>query len=163
MTDPATGSRTVPLARLFAVGYRALIDGLHERLAERGWPDIRVNYGFVLLAARDGGDGGLRGADVAALLGVSKQAASKLVDGMQNAGYVARAPDPDDDRAKRVVLTDRGRRLLDAVEEIYADLESGWAEMIGRSAVESLRADLTTVLERTHGGRLPAIAAPHRS
>jgi DNA-binding MarR family transcriptional regulator len=161
VTDTTTGSGpAVPLARLFAIAYRTLIDGLHERLAERGWPDVRVNYGFVLLAARDGG---VRGADLAVLLGVSKQAASKLVDGMQDAGYVARAPDPGDDRAKRIVLTERGRLLLDAVEEIYAGLESAWAEVIGRSAVESLRADLTVVLERTHGGRLPAVTPPARS
>ena len=160
MTDPATGSRTVPLARLFAVGYRALIDGLHERLAERGWPDIRVNYGFVLLAARDGGDGGLRGADVAALLGVSKQAASKLLDGLVDAGYITRERHACDDRAKLVRLTDRGHALLAAVEEIYTELESEWAGLIGVAAVESVRGDLTAVLQRAHGGRLPVITPP---
>jgi hypothetical protein len=44
----------VPLARLFAMAYRDLIDGLHERLRQRGWHDVRPAYGFVLLAARDG-------------------------------------------------------------------------------------------------------------
>lgn len=146
--------RGVPLARLFAIAYRVLVDGLHARLAERGWSDVRVSYGFVLLATRDGG---LRGADIAALLGVSKQAASKLVDAMHGAGYVTREPDPGDERAKLVVLTERGRALLATVEEIYAEFEAGWAAVIGPGAVESLRADLTTVLERGHGGRLPMI------
>jgi DNA-binding MarR family transcriptional regulator len=147
----------VPLARLFAIGYRVLVDGLHRRLLERGWTDVRVTYGFVLLAARDGG---LRGADVAALLGVSKQAASKLVDGMQEAGYVIRQPHANDERAKLIRLTDRGVALLAAVEEIYAELETGWAAVIGTDALEGLRADLTAVLERTHGGRLPVITPP---
>lgn len=147
----------VPLARLFAIGYRVLVDGLHARLVERGWTDVRVNYGFVLLSARDGG---LRGADVAALLGVSKQAASKLVDGLQDAGYVIRQPHGRDERAKLIRLTDRGHALLAAVEEIYAELESEWAPLIGTDRVESLRADLTTVLERSHGGRLPVITPP---
>lgn len=147
----------VPLARLFAIGYRVLVDELHRRLADRGWTDVRVSYGFVLLAARDGD---LRGADVAALLGVSKQAASKLVEAMQGAGYVTRRPHASDDRAKLVRLTDRGRALLAAVEEIYAELEARWAALIGTEAVESLRTDLTTVLERTHGGRLPVITPP---
>jgi len=100
------------LARLFAIGYRVLVDGMHRRLVERGWSDVRVNYGFVLLAARDGS---LRGADAAALLGVSKQAASKLIEGMQEAGYVTRQPHADDDRAKLIRLTERGRTLLAAV------------------------------------------------
>lgn len=147
----------VPLARLFAIGYRVLVDGLHRRLVERGWTDVRVTYGFVLLAARDGG---LCGADVAALLGVSKQAASKLVEGMQAAGYVTRQPHAQDDRVKLIHLTDRGEALLVAVEEIYAELESEWAGLIGPDAVEALRADLTAVLERTHGGRLPVITPP---
>lgn len=155
MIDPVAGP--VPLARLFAIAYRTLVDGLHECLVERGWTDVRVNYGFVLLAARDGG---LRGADIGALLGVSKQAASKLVDGMQNADYVAREPDPVDERAKRVVLTERGVALLAAVEEIYAELESEWAGFLGAGSIDVMRADLTTVLERTHGGRLPVITPP---
>ena len=152
-----SGTEPVPLARLFAIAYRTLVDGLHGRLAQRGWSDVRINYGFVLLAARDGG---LRGADVAVLLGVSKQAASKLIDGMQDAGYVVRRADPGDERAKRVLLTDRGRALLTAVEQIYAELESGWAAVLGAGVVEALRADLTAVLQRTHGGRLPVITPP---
>lgn len=147
----------VPLARLFAIGYRVLVDGLHRRLAERGWTDVRVSYGFVLLAARAGA---LRGADVAALLGVSKQAASKLVDGMQDAGYVTRQPHERDERVKLVRLTDRGHALLAAVEEIYAELEAQWAGLIGADAVETLRGDLTAVLALAHGGRLPVITPP---
>jgi hypothetical protein len=42
------------LARLFAMAYRQLIDGLHERLVEAGWTDVRPAFGFVLLAARRG-------------------------------------------------------------------------------------------------------------
>jgi hypothetical protein len=41
-----------PLARLFAIACRSLIDGLHTRLATRGWSDVRPAFGFVLLAAR---------------------------------------------------------------------------------------------------------------
>ena len=147
----------VPLARLFAIAYRVLVDDLHARLAERGWADVRVNYGFVLLAARDDG---LRGTDIAAMLGVSKQAASKMVDSMRDAGYLAREPDPGDERARRIVLTERGRALMAEVERIYAELETGWADVIGTGSLESLRADLTAVLERAHGGRLPMIRPP---
>ena len=43
----------VPLARLFAIAYRHLVVGLHERLVARGWRDVRPHYGYVLLACRD--------------------------------------------------------------------------------------------------------------
>ena len=49
--DPASGGP--PLARLFAIAYRLLIDGLHDRLQAQGWADVRPAYGFVLLATRD--------------------------------------------------------------------------------------------------------------
>jgi hypothetical protein len=41
------------LARLFAIAYRSLIDGLHDELAGRGWTDVRPAFGFVLLTCRD--------------------------------------------------------------------------------------------------------------
>src|SRR3954451_25117955 len=117
MSDPR-----VPLARLFAMAFRLLVDGLHERLAERGWTDVRPAYGFVLLALRDG-PASLR--ELPGTLGTSKQAVSKLVDAMVAAGYVERAVDPDDARAKRVRLSLRGQDLLSTVDEVYRELESG--------------------------------------
>ena len=144
----------VPLARLFAVGYRVLVDGLHEELPRRGWSDVRPAFGFVLLALRDS-PVALR--DLPGVLGTSKQAVSKLVDAMVAAGYVERDTDPDDARAKRVRLSDRGRRLLAAVEEVYADLERDWAAVLGEERLAGLRSDLTTVLSAAAGGRLPPV------
>jgi DNA-binding MarR family transcriptional regulator len=144
----------VPLARLFAMAYRLLVDELHERLAERGWSDVRQAYGFVLLALRDG-PASLR--DLPGTLGTSKQAVSKLVDAMVAAGYVERAVDPDDARAKRVGLSPRGRDLLSTVEDVYRELESGWAEVLGHDRLAALRQDLATALSAAHGGALPAV------
>jgi DNA-binding MarR family transcriptional regulator len=144
----------VPLARLFAVGYRMLVDGLHEELPRRGWSDVRPAFGFVLLALRDS-PVALR--DLPGVLGTSKQAVSKLVEAMVAVGYVARDTDPDDARAKRVRLSDRGRRLLAAVEEVYADLERDWVAVLGEERLAGLRSDLTAVLSAAAGGRLPPV------
>ena len=144
----------VPLARLFAIGYRALVDALHERLATRGWTDVRPAYGFVLLALANG-PASMR--DLPAALGTSKQAVSKLVDAMVADGYVARDADPADARAKRVQLSARGWDLLGAVEEIYRELEGGWADVLGAPRLAALRADLTAALRATSGGSLPVV------
>jgi DNA-binding MarR family transcriptional regulator len=144
----------VPLARLFAMAYRLLVDGLHERLAERGWSDVRPAFGFVLLALQ-GGPAGLR--DLPTVLGTSKQAVSKLVDAMVAAGYVERAVDPGDARAKRVQLSGRGRALLAEVEDIYAELEERWTDGLGADRLAELRNDLEAVLRTAHGGELPAV------
>ena len=144
----------VPLARVFAMAFRSLIDRMHERLAERGWPAMRPSYGFVLVAVRDGP---MTGTDVADLLGTTKQAAAKLVDAMEADGLLRRSPHQGDGRAKALELTDGGHRLLAAVEEAYAELEAGWAEVVGRDRVEAIRRDLLTVLRDENGGTLPPI------
>ena len=144
----------IPLARLFAMAYRLLVDQLHERLADRGWTGVRPAFGFVLLALRDG-PASLR--DLSDVLGTTKQAVSKLVDAMVAAGFAQRVADPGDARAKRVQLSARGRALLSDVEAIWADLEAGWAQALGHARLDDLRADLETVLRAAHGGSLPAV------
>jgi DNA-binding MarR family transcriptional regulator len=91
------------------------------------------------------------------MLGTSKQAVSKLVEAMVAAGFVERPADPTDSRAKRVQLSPRGRALLADVEQIWAELERGWAEHLGERRLDDLRADLTAVLRAAHGGTLPGV------
>lgn len=148
----------VPLARLFAMAFRSLVDDLHRHLGDRGWDDIRPVYGFVLLAARD--EPATTAADVRRLLGATKQAASKVLAAMEAADLVRRRPDREDGRAKLVQITDRGRRLLEDVETIYAELEADWAAVLGAGVVEAVRRDLTTVLRAQHGGDLPPVRPP---
>ena len=144
----------VPLARLFAMSYRLLVDELHERLADRGWTGVRPAFGFVLVALREG-PASLR--DLPGVLGTTKQAVSKLVDAMVAAGLVQRVADPGDARAKRVELSARGRSLLSDVERIWADLEAEWEQTLGAGRLDALRADLEAVLRGAHGGSLPAV------
>lgn len=155
--EPVAAEPPLPLARLSALVYRSLIDDLHAHLRARGWRDVRPSYGFVLLEARRRS---LGVTDVARLMEVTKQAASKLVDAMVTAGYL-REVAVDDARARQVTLAPRGRRLLGAVEEIYAELEAAWARVIGAARVEALRADLRAVLEARHGA-LPSVRPPSR-
>jgi DNA-binding MarR family transcriptional regulator len=144
-----------PLARLFAIAYRMLIDGLHDRLQAQGWTDVRPAFGFVLLAARDQPTSVT---EVATLMGITKQAASKLVDAMVSSGYVHRESGSRDRRQRPVALTGRGAELLAAVERIYGELEDGWAEVIGASQVQGMRSDLILILGGP-GGQLPPVRA----
>lgn len=151
IAPPAGGP---PLARLFAVGYRQLIDGLHDRLQARGWTDVRPAFGFVLLAARDQPTSVT---ELAGLMGMTKQAASKLVDAMVSGGYVQRGADSHDGRQRPVTLTGRGEDLLSAVEDVYAELEEGWAKMIGPSHLDRMRRDLMRILCDPGTGQLPPV------
>jgi DNA-binding MarR family transcriptional regulator len=154
MTPPTPHT---PLARLFATAYRDLVAGLHERLAERGWDDVRPAFGFALLAARDAPT---TITELAALMGTTKQAASKLAIAMTDAGYLVREGRSNDARQHPMRLSSRGRELLADVEKIYDELEAEWAQVIGAPAVERLRRDLQRALIASHDGRLPAVRPP---
>jgi DNA-binding MarR family transcriptional regulator len=149
VTTPA-----IPLARLLAMAFRQIIDRLHATLAERGWTDVRPSCGFVLLAARDAP---LTPRAITELLGVTKQAASQLIAGMEHDGYLERTGDPDDARAKLVSITPKGAALLAEVEEIYARIESDWAVQIGARRVAAMRAALVDGVTAFSSDDLPPV------
>lgn len=150
MTDTAA----TPLARLFAMAYRTLVDDLHMRLRDRGWHDVRPSFGFVLLAAREAP---VTAVDLGELMGVTKQAASKLAASMVDAGYLVQGVDERDSRQRPFSVSTQGLRLLADVEAIYGELEASWAQVIGQRALHRLRRDLTAAVKHSHGGTLPAV------
>ncbi|MFD3545187.1 MarR family winged helix-turn-helix transcriptional regulator [Streptomyces sp. NPDC058655] len=80
-----------------------------------------------------------RMADLAARLEVVPRAVTTLVDGLEAAGCVRRAPDPANRRVIRIELTDTGRATLrrlrnartGAAEEILAPLTAEQRELLG--------------------------------
>ena len=147
-------SPKVPLARLVGMAFRQLVDDLHGALRARGWTDVRESYGFVLLALRDQQT---TTGELAGLLGVSKQATSKLLEAMEAGGFVTRRPASDDGRTKVVTIATRGRELLVEVEAIYAELEAGWADVIGEVALDQTRSRIERVVRSRHDGTLPSL------
>jgi DNA-binding MarR family transcriptional regulator len=77
--------------------------------------------------------------ELAAHLGVTKQAASQLVDELARKGYVERRPHPEDARARLVVLTERGWACTRAAEEAAAEAVREWADVIGEDELRVLR------------------------
>jgi len=124
------------------LGFRVLIDELHAELARQGHPDLRPMHGFVFQAI---GPGGTTAAGLGRRLGISKQAAGKTIDALEQLGYVARGPDPADARRKVVRLTGRAVDALERSARIFDDLRARWAEVIGTERLRALEADLRKV------------------
>jgi DNA-binding MarR family transcriptional regulator len=141
-----------PLARLFLSAAGLLVEGLHERLAERGWTEVRHSWGFVIGRLMSGPS---TVSDLAAFLGVSKQAASKTVEHMEAHGLVRVSPYPGDGRRKAVELTPDGERFRRDVEAIYAEVEASWAATIGAQTMERIRERLTAAIVAMNDGTLP--------
>jgi DNA-binding MarR family transcriptional regulator len=124
------------------LGFRVLIDELHAELARQGHPDLRPMHGFVLQAV---GTGGTTAAGLGRRLGISKQAAGKTIDSLEQLGYLERHPDPADARRKAVRVTGRALDALDRSARIFDDLRASWAEVIGAERLRALEADLRKV------------------
>ncbi|MFE9094795.1 MarR family winged helix-turn-helix transcriptional regulator [Streptomyces sp. NPDC007264] len=108
---------------------------IHEGVEARGFEGLRPAHGFAF--ARLAPDGATV-TDLAAHLGVTKQAASQLVEEIVRKGYAERRPHPDDARARLVVLTERGRACTRAAEEAAAEAVRPWVELLGEREIRAL-------------------------
>ncbi|MFE9775475.1 MarR family winged helix-turn-helix transcriptional regulator [Streptomyces sp. NPDC005931] len=112
-----------------------LTQRIQEGVVARGFEGVRPAHGFAF--ARLAPDGATV-TDLASHLGVTKQAASQLVDEMVRKGYVERRPHPGDARARLVVLTASGWACTRAAEEAAAEAVRGWGEVLGERDLRSL-------------------------
>ncbi|MEK8171745.1 MarR family transcriptional regulator [Streptomyces sp. M19] len=116
-----------------------------RRARRAGFDDIQPRQGVVLAYLEPDG---IRASELARLSGQHKQVVGTVIDDLERLGYVERAPDPADRRAKLVHPTARGRRQMAAAEEIMAAIEGRHAEALGPVAYEHFKAALRAVTER---------------
>ncbi len=119
-----------------------LTQRIHEGVVARGFEGLRPAHGFAF--TRLAPDGATV-TELAAHLGVTKQAASQLVEELVRKGYVERHPHPGDARARLVVLTERGWACTRAAEESAAEAVRPWVELLGEGEVGVLRERLLRI------------------
>ncbi|MET7974806.1 MarR family winged helix-turn-helix transcriptional regulator [Streptomyces mirabilis] len=114
---------------------------INDGVEARGF-EVRPAHGFAFVRlAPDGATV----TDLATHLGMTKQAASQLVDELVRKGYAERRPYPGDARARLVVLTELGWACTRAAEEAAADVVRAWAEVLGEGEVRVLCDRLTRI------------------
>ncbi|MEV5962493.1 MarR family transcriptional regulator [Kribbella sp. NPDC051952] len=148
--DPADAD--LSLASLFT-GW-ALADEVQRRLAADGFEDARFADGVVFQHLVGGP---VTISTLAERLGVTQQAASKTVADLHGRGYVARTADPQDARARHVVLTDRGQAVIAAARRHRAAVDSALREALGDERVEAARLLLVDAIKQL--GASPALRA----
>jgi len=118
---------------------------LFRRSAAEGFDDLRPRHGAVT-AYLD--EDGLRQADLTGLAGRNKQSIGTIVDELEELGYVTRVPDPADRRAKLIMPTERGRRLMAVSDRIVAELEREYAAEVGETAYAQFVSTLKALTRR---------------
>jgi DNA-binding MarR family transcriptional regulator len=119
-------------------------DAVRRALSGTGCDDIPRNGSFVLVGLDHQAPEPAFSpqADVVASLGLSKQAASQLIDTLVLREYLERRVDPEDRRRMGVRLTDRGRAAAIAVRTATDAIDASVAELITADELHGLRAGL---------------------
>lgn len=125
------------IGALLRIPGEAVRDRMLERLHAAGFTDFDAAHTRVLQYP---GPQGMRPSDLAAQLGVSKQALNYQLGELERMGYLERRPHPDDLRAKQVVLTEKGIAAGKVMREAVAEMEAVWTQLLGAERFEQLRA-----------------------
>jgi DNA-binding MarR family transcriptional regulator len=120
----------------------ALVDSIHAGVVARGFEDVRPTHGFAFVLLSHGA---ATVTDLAGHLGMTKQAASQLVDELEAKGYVRRRINPDDARSRLIGLSDKGWACTRAAQEAADDAVKEWIKILGVHRVRSLTADLSRI------------------
>ncbi len=137
-TKAAAGEPLGPplIGALLRVPWEAAQRHMLERLREGGFDDVDAAHLGVF---RYPGPQGERPSDLAARLGMSKQALNYLLGELERLGYLERRPDPGDLRSKRIAMTSRGVAMGMAMREAVGEIETAWARRIGEERFSQLR------------------------
>jgi DNA-binding MarR family transcriptional regulator len=154
MSTPAIANE-VPIPALLRAARGAYGHAIRARLADGGFEDLPGNGPYVLGGmANHGGAAG----DLIRQLGISKQAASQLIDTLVLRGYLDRTVNADDRRRMTIELTDRGRAAAEAVRAGVVAVDEELSELISPTELDGLRAGLvalTTIRERMEEAARP--------
>src|SRR3954470_1390440 len=105
---------------------------------EAGWHDVLATL------RRTGPPFSLRPSDLTGTLMLTSSGTTKRLDKLEEAGLIARGPDPDDRRAILITLTPEGKDLIDGVTAAHLANEANLLQAL--SAVE--QRDLAALLRK---------------
>jgi DNA-binding MarR family transcriptional regulator len=117
-----------------------------EFLRPFGLTDVQFNL-MMLLRHQSGDKKGLNQAQISKMMLVNRANITAIIDRMEKARLVVRAPMPSDRRYNLVKLTGRGDKLLDEIEPLYAEE----VERIMSVLVKNDQKKLIMMLEKIRG------------
>jgi DNA-binding MarR family transcriptional regulator len=154
MERPSTAP--YPFGDLLALTRQSWLGEMARRLAARGYPGYRrSDAGALRLLYR----GPLAIGQLGTRLGVTRQAARKVADGLQRRGYVTTGRDPRDSRQLNVALTSEGHDYAGAIAAVINELNREVARRVDpaqlAAADSALRAALFDDSARQRADWLP--------
>jgi len=134
------------LLTLFTQAAKLLREAADEAMSQHG---VRVGQHIVLSALWE--QDGLTPGEIARRLGIATPTIVNTATRMEEAGLVARQPDPADARLVRLYLTPRGRSVREPVRAARAALERHATASLTAAELATLRAALTKIIAQFQG------------
>jgi DNA-binding MarR family transcriptional regulator len=127
------------LAQLLVRRFYWVDEALQKAIRAKGWPQVSRAQSLVFVNL---GEGVRRPSDIAARVGVTRQAMHQTLAELVEMGFLRLVADPDDRRAKIVEHTELGARLgVDALAALRS-IETELAARIGEESVAGLKVAL---------------------
>jgi DNA-binding MarR family transcriptional regulator len=117
---------------------------IRRELAAAGFDDLPRNSAYVLGGAANHG---IPVGQLTAEIGMTKQAASQLLDALVLRGYLERSTDPADGRRMTIQLTERGRAAGTAVRDGVVAVDEELAQRCTPEQIAGLRAGLVALCD----------------
>jgi DNA-binding MarR family transcriptional regulator len=125
---------------------RQFEDGIIRNVNAKGFPKVRAAH---MAVPRNMDLDGTRVTVLAARASMTKQSMADLVEQCEHMGLVERKPDPTDQRAKMVVFTRKGRRLMEAIRQSVANMEREMRSHVGEVLIKQIRTGLLIYQDAT--------------
>jgi len=147
-----------PLVRLARLG--VLIEAFQHDVLEP-FELTPSDYGVLAALRRAGPPYALKPSQLYDRLRRSSGGMTKILKRLEEGGYVSRAPDPDDGRGSRVILTEKGRSLQDRVFHAFLAATTSLMSPLSEEQVRAADQSLGEFLELfEHRAALRSGAAP---
>lgn len=149
--DPLAGAE---LTYLLGMAFQVLHTEFVERVAAAGGGDVRPVHAMLFQMLRRGG---ATSTELAARLGITKQATGQILDQLEGRGYVVRSGHPDGGRRRLVELTDAALAYLQMAGGVLHELEAQVTADLGEAELADMRADLARLVRHFAGSEIPPL------
>ena len=116
--------------------YYWMDESLQNGLSEAGMGTRTRTQTMILINVSNGVT---RAAELARILGISRQAVQQQVNELEKEDIVTQIPDPSDKRANRIVFSEKGAGLIDQALGSLRQAEDRLAQRIGSDLLHQLR------------------------
>lgn len=148
--DKTYPERQRTIGALLRTPFQHLASEVYDKLSQAGHDEIRQAHSVIFRYILPEGS---RITELAEKAGITKQSMAALVEHLHTHGYVRIEPDPNDGRAKLVVLTARGEAVQREAERLSREVERRWAAALGESEMATLRSLLDRLYEHLEEGQ----------